>query len=77
MLKIKIYFMTNETIIKIMAIAKDFTAREQGNAIRILAKQGIFIDIAGIDWSRKQLDMMKQEKRIYLFGFDPLENTKR
>lgn len=57
---------------KIKAVAKDFNAPEKENASRILAKRGIYIDKAGIEWTDFAIKKFDEKKRKYLFGFDPL-----
>jgi hypothetical protein len=64
--------MTKEKLQKIKEVALDYSAPEKGNASRILAKHGVYIDIAGIEWTKAELEMFKDEERDYMFGFDPL-----
>jgi len=65
--------MTNETIEKLKKVALEYRAPEKGNASRILAKRGVYIDIAGIEWTKEELENFKEEKLLFLFGFNPLQ----
>lgn len=65
--------MTQETIEKVKNVALDYQNKEKGNASRILAKQGIFVDIAGIEWEREKLETFTEKKLLFLFGFNPFE----
>lgn len=60
---------------KIKSVALDYNAGEKGNASRILAKKGIYIDIAGIEWKKDSLIKFNSDKRKFLFGFEPLKNN--
>lgn len=64
--------MTQDTIEKVKRVACDYHNPEKTNASRILAKKGIFIDIAGIEWKPSQLVVFGKEKCEFLFGFDPI-----
>lgn len=52
--------------------AKEYWNPEKGNASRMLAREGEYIDRAGLEWSQGELERMRKDKRTYLFGFDPL-----
>ena len=66
--------MKTDKINKIRKVALDYNAPEKGNASRILAKQGVYIDIAGIEWTKDRLERFSQEKRKFLFVFEPVDN---
>ena len=61
---------SKETSLRILA--KDYFNPEKTMASKTLAKEGIYIDIAGIEWEREWLEKFGEEKRKYLFGFEPL-----
>lgn len=61
-----------ETIEKVKNIATDYFNPEKSNASRILAKKGVYIDIAGIEWKREKLETFTEKKLLFLFGFNPL-----
>lgn len=50
----------------------DYKNPEKQNASRILAKNGIYVDTAGVTWEKESLERLNVEQRHYLFGFDPL-----
>lgn len=62
--------MTQEKIDKVKAVAMEYDNPEKGNASRILAKNKIYIDKVGIEWTIDEVRKMKD--RLFFFGFDPL-----
>jgi len=65
--------MNQSTVDTLKRIALNYINPEKGNASRILAKRGMFIDIAGIEWPMYKLEGFEESRRKYLFGFDPLK----
>jgi hypothetical protein len=66
--------MNENQIEKVKNVARTYFAPEKGNASRILAAHDVYIDIAGIEWTKEQIMQFHRNKRIFLFGFDPLNN---
>lgn len=65
--------MDHSKIEKLRKVAMSYGSPEKGNASRILAKQGVYIDIAGIEWEKKHLVYFGEKKLLFMFGFNPLK----
>lgn len=65
-----------EQIEKIKSRAMGIQTPERLTACRILAKLGIYIDKAGIEWEKEKLPFLEKSKGFdYYFGFNPLDPT--
>ncbi len=55
-----------ETLEKVKKVALSYGSPEKGNASRILARSGVYIDIAGIEWKKESLEKFDEEKLVFL-----------
>lgn len=60
--------------LKKVATAYSHTRKDKRlEASMILAQAGVYVDLSGVEWKKREVKEMGIMKREYLFGFNPLK----